>query len=127
MNYQIPTEEIENIRRSNNGIILLNYEKKIEYKYNDMITNYNFHLHQIYVKWFFRRSDKTLGIESLYGEANSRKSFMLILQILKSITLLKNGDKLGGNITNTSLKKILPKIGFIEEGETNFYLYKDKF
>ena len=127
MNYEIPTEEIENIRKSSNGIILLDYQKDILFLYNDSTTIYRPQLAQMYVKWFLIRNDKTLVIESFYGELNSKENFIIILEILKSITLLKGGNRLGGNIISNSLKKILPHLGFIQEVENNFYLYKHKF
>ncbi|MFP4401957.1 MAG: hypothetical protein ACLFPL_01895 [Candidatus Nanoarchaeia archaeon] len=126
MSYEIPTEEIENIKKSNNGIIMINHNKNVSYEYRNFKSEFDPKSMQMYVQWFFRKDDKTLGIESILGESNSRENFRLILQILKSITTLKDGRRLGGNIVASSLKKIIPQVGFTKEGN-KFYLYKNKF
>ena len=128
MKYEIPSEQVENLRKYSNGIILLDYQRNITYLYNDSTTTYNPRLHQMYVKWYFIRNKKTLEIGSLYGGQNSKYNFILILEVLKSITLLKGGDRLGGpDVISNSFKKILPHIGFIQEEGDGFYLYKDRF
>lgn len=92
MAYEIPTEEVENIRKNEIGVIGLQ-DLVPRYEYNIPDT-YNDKKYQISLRWYFNRDYNKLSITSFNGDKSSRRQdFELLFEIIISIAKIKGVKK----------------------------------
>ena len=124
MSYQIPTEEVENIRRERYGDVILTRNKQLKFYYEDSTGRIEHDESEneieIFFEWNSHEDTNDLNIGSLNAKESSFQEIKKVYQIIEAIAKLLHDEIISANIVNLRLQKIVCRIGFERVKENRF-------